>query len=69
MTKVYDNGNVRLVVIEPEDDAKCEMCGKVDELRPYGPNFEKICFDCGMKDPETTKKMMNIVLFGEYTDE
>lgn len=32
----------------------CELCGAVDELRPYGPNGEWICFDCGMKDEETT---------------
>src|SRR4030095_6267735 len=30
-------------------DGKCEMCGKQDELRPYGPNNENICFDCAMK--------------------
>jgi hypothetical protein len=30
--------------------AICELCGKVDELRPYGPKGERICFDCGQKD-------------------
>ncbi len=32
----------------------CELCGKSAELRPYGPNEENICFECGMKDEETT---------------
>jgi hypothetical protein len=27
----------------------CEYCGKIEELRPYGKNDAKICFDCGMK--------------------
>lgn len=42
----------------------CEMCGKVDECRPYGPNNENICFDCGMKDEETTRKKMDAYIFG-----
>jgi hypothetical protein len=38
------------------DPAKCEMCGKIAELRPYGPNNEAICFECGNKDPEATAR-------------
>lgn len=45
-------GNV--VVIMPQDPEKCELCGAVDECRPYGPKGENICFDCGMKHKETT---------------
>jgi hypothetical protein len=37
-------------------DGVCELCGTTGELRPYGPNNENICFDCGMKDEATTKK-------------
>lgn len=37
-------------IIEPEDDRKCELCGKIAECRPYGPNGEDICHECGMKD-------------------
>lgn len=29
--------------------AKCQYCGEIDELRPYGSNGENICFKCGMK--------------------
>lgn len=47
-------GNI--VIIEPTPDAECEFCGKVDELRPYGPKGESICFDCAMKDEATTER-------------
>lgn len=45
----------------------CEYCGNIDELRPYGRNGAKICFDCGMK-PEnkaTTEAAFDAVLSGE----
>lgn len=38
---------------------KCEMCGKTEELRPYGPKGEWVCFDCGMKDEESAKIQFN----------
>lgn len=44
----------RVVMIEQEPAAKCELCGNVSELRPYGQNRERICFACGAKDPEMT---------------
>ena len=28
----------------------CAFCGKEEELRPYGPKGENICFDCMKKD-------------------
>lgn len=61
MSKVV-NG---MIIIEPEPDDICEMCGKSDELRPYGKNGERICFECGQKDPETTELMMEKNLFGK----
>jgi hypothetical protein len=48
-----------------EPDQACEVCGVVAECRPYGPNDEQICFDCGMKDEETTRKKMSAYIFGE----
>ena len=42
--------------------SNCELCGKEDELRPYGPNGEWICFSCGMKDEETTKARFYAIL-------
>lgn len=56
-------GNI--IIIAPEDDDVCELCGKVDELRPYGPKGERICYECGMKNPETTKRQMGVKLFGD----
>ena len=44
-------------VICDEDSRKCELCGKVAECRPYGPNGEDICFECGMKNEEVTTQM------------
>lgn len=53
------------IFIEVEGDDVCELCGKVDELRPYGPNGERICYECGMKNRDATDKMMGKVLFGD----
>ena len=52
-------------IIAEQPPEVCEMCGKVDECRPYGPNDENICFDCAMKDEETTKRQMAAYIFGE----
>lgn len=48
--------NVSYVIGMPQEDAPCELCGKVAELRPYGPNDENVCFECGMKDEEAAKR-------------
>lgn len=57
-----------LGIIQQQADEVCEMCGKVDECRPYGPNDENICFDCAMKDDESkaiAEKKMAKHIFGE----
>lgn len=51
--------------ISVEPDARCEMCGKVEELRPYGPKGECVCFSCGMKDEPAAKRAMNRYIYGE----
>jgi hypothetical protein len=61
MTKRIGN----LIIIEPEPDDVCELCGKTDELRPYGPKGENICYDCGMKNKDVTELMMDERLFGD----
>ena len=46
----------------------CEMCGKFEECRPYGPNDEQICFDCAMSTPELAaiaERKMKAYIFGE----
>jgi len=60
MTKKV-NGDL---IIENTGKSVCEMCGKVAELRPYGPNGENICFPCGMKDEETTARQFLEVVTG-----
>jgi hypothetical protein len=52
-------------IIAAEDPDECEICGAFEELRPYGPNKERICYGCGMKDRATTEKMMDAYLFGQ----
>jgi hypothetical protein len=54
--------------IAPETERMCELCGAIAECRPYGPNGEQICFDCGMKDMATTEKRMKEYLFGAAED-
>ena len=51
--------------IAEEPMAAGELCGTIEECRPYGPNDERICFECGMKDEETTKRKMAAYIFGE----
>jgi hypothetical protein len=57
-----------LGIIQQQGDEVCELCGKVDECRPYGPNDENICFDCAMKDDESkaiAERKMAKYIFGE----
>ena len=56
-------------VIKEEPPMKCELCGVIEETRPYGPNGERICFDCGMKDKATTDRKMNEYIFGDKPKE
>ena len=55
-------GNV--FVICPEPDGKCELCGAFEETRPYGPGGKRVCFDCGMKDPELCARQMERAMDG-----
>ena len=68
MSKRLIVNQVPVVLICNEPDGICELCLEKDELRPYGPNGERICFKCGMKDRDTTDKMMGRVLFGDQDD-
>lgn len=51
-------------IICGEDPDECELCGAFEELRPYGPKGERICYECGLKDRATTEKRMDAFLFG-----
>lgn len=46
-------GNIVLLVAESPQ--QCDLCGKIEELRPYGPKGEAVCFECGMKDEPAAK--------------
>lgn len=67
-TKLFERTG-KAVIMDRRDphafDGKCELCGKQDELRPYGPNNENICFECGMKDEATTAKKFHEFLDGQ----
>jgi hypothetical protein len=56
-------GNV--TVIEVEEDRRCELCGAIEECRPYGPKGEQVCFQCGMKNEKAAERQCNKHLFGE----
>ena len=62
MTQKLDNG---IVVIQEEEANQCAFCGEQKELRPYGPNRERICFDCAMKDEATTARIFTRDVLGE----
>lgn len=53
--------------IAEEPPQVCEMCGKVEECRPYGPNGEQICYDCAMTkcDRAQVQARMMEHIFGE----
>ena len=52
-------------IICEEPDRACELCGKIDECRPYGPKGEQVCFDCAMLDEAAAKRGFNRYVLGE----
>lgn len=52
VVEAIDHG--RAIMAQPP--GRCELCGAVEETRPYGPKGEEVCFDCGMKDEESAKR-------------
>lgn len=52
--------------IAQEPDGVCELCGKIEETRPYGPGGENVCFECGMKDEKAAIRAFALRTFGEY---
>ena len=59
-----------LGVIMEEPPQACEMCGAIDECRPYGPNGEQICYECATTkcDPAQVEARMVHHIFGEPLD-
>ena len=61
MSHKDEYGNAWIVA---EPDGRCELCGAVEETRPYGPGGKQICHPCGQKDVERTGAWMGYQLFG-----
>lgn len=55
-------GNV--VIIEGEDDKRCELCGKEEECRPAGPKGEQVCWDCANKDKAAMQRYSDKLFLG-----
>jgi len=51
--------------IAAEPPAKCELCGEIEELRPYGPNGERVCLPCAKKDPKAMERGFRKYVLGE----
>jgi hypothetical protein len=62
MTTNGTNGNLNELV--EIGFGNCEVCGNLDELRPYGKGGQKICIECGMKDLRTTVRNSLKCMFG-----
>lgn len=41
--------------IATESPRRCQLCGVTAETRPYGPEGEHVCFECGMKDEDAAR--------------
>lgn len=54
----------KVFISQPEPEDKCEACGTISELRPYGKDGARICFKCAMKDLETTKREFKKAIAG-----
>lgn len=69
MTKRLGN----TVIIEHEAAQQCDLCAKIAELRPYGPNGEMICYQCGMANRPATEaafaKLLSETSDRPYVDE
>ena len=64
MTQVIKTPQGLIIVIAAEKPHTCAFCAKVAELRPYGPNGEHICFQCGQANIASTTRKMHEYLFG-----
>jgi hypothetical protein len=50
-------------VIEVEKPQQCDKCGKIEELRPYGPSGSRVCHPCAMEDePQARARFEHHVL-------
>jgi hypothetical protein len=52
-------------IIFAESDQRCELCGEIEECRPYGPKGEQVCFNCGHKDQSAMERGFRRHVLGE----
>jgi hypothetical protein len=63
ITITNEETNTNLVFKPDSKTGTCELCGSENEdLRPYGPNDEYICYSCGMKNINSTTEKLNKAL-------
>lgn len=65
MTRI-ENG---VLIIEEEPPGTCEVCGVEAELRPYGPNGARICYDCGPGSDDPARVEAAKVAFKHILDQ
>jgi len=66
--KAQRHGSVMVLDRTEVPTGACDLChARSEELRPYGPKGEWVCFPCGMKDEATTAKQYRKHVFGEAT--
>lgn len=54
-----------VLYVTDEPPGRCQVCGAVEETRPYGPGGCQVCFDCGQKDEEEMQRQF--MAFAEGT--
>jgi len=50
---------------DEHDFQRCELCGIIENTRPYGLNHEEICLDCARKDETVTIMRMKECIYVE----
>lgn len=55
------------VIISGEGDRRCELCGKLEECRPAGPNEEQVCWECANKDKAAMERYSQRLFQGSLT--
>ena len=42
----------------------CDVCKKKADTRPFGPNGERVCFDCAMKNEAAARRQYSRLIKG-----
>jgi len=44
--------------------ARCAMCRKKSDTRPFGPQGERVCYDCAMKNEAAARRQFFRLVHG-----